>query len=403
MYVSWIFAAEFTVKAYKKDSPLPLDDVDGFYGHFTENVGDETTLSKFARERFRECMVTSEAHWLVELPSNEGDAPITKANYEARDLGHARLTQLKREELVDWDHDNEGALAWALTHTKLTSRPNILEPRGLITEVWKYYDKVNVKTYTLTYKGDDKRPDENWDVPETESAPHGFKRVPIVSMKLPKYLCIGEQIRDAQLEYFRLDNALSWAIRRTCYAVPVLHMADDEAAPVMGQGYMLRLGEKDKFDWTAPPSDAFQVIAKSRDDKRDELYRIVHQIQSGLDSNAETAGRSAASKEIDSAATRIMLNAYGGHISQAIEETFELISEARGELDYEWSVEGFSGYDVSTAGAVLENAKAAKELGVPSLTFQREITSKAALALIPEANERVKKLVREEINNSDFE
>lgn len=402
LYVSWIFAAEFSVKAYEKDNPEPLEDVDGFYHHFSENVGDEITLSKFIRERFRESMITGKSYWLIELPSNEGEAPVTKANYDARKLGHARLSPLAREELVDWDRDSEGALAWALTHTIVESRPTLVQPRGLVTEVWRYFDKDNVTTFTLEWQREDGRPNSDTDVPITETAPHGFSRVPIIELEIPNYLCIGEQVRDAQVEYFRLDNALSWAIRRTCYAVPILKQADDDAAPVMGEGYMLRLGPDDEFTWAAPPSDAFEVIKRARDGKRDEIYRVVHQIQSGLDSNAETAGRSAASKEIDSAATRIMLNAFGGYISQAIEETYQVISEARGEVGYEWSVEGFSGYDVSTASSLIANAMAAKELGIPSETFQKEMSTKAALSLLPETNERVKGLIRTEISDYKF-
>lgn len=403
LYVSWIFAAEFSVKAYQKDATEPMEDLDGFYSRFSENVGDEITLSKFIRERFREAMITSRSYWLCELPSNEGEAPITKANYEARELGHARLTPLSQDELIDWDRDSEDALAWALTHTMTESRPSIMAPRGLVTEVWKYYDKKEVVTFTLQWERDEGRPAaESTDVLETERAPHGFLRVPIVELEIPKYLCIGEQIRDAQLEYFRMDAGLSWAIHRTCYALPILKQSDDEDLPVIGVGYMLRLGPEDSFEWAAPPSESFEVIKRARDGKRDELYRIVHQIQSGLDSNAETAGRSAASKEIDSSATRIMLNAFGGYISQAIEETYEMISEARAEQGFEWSVEGFSGYDVSTAGSLLDNTLIAKGLGIPSQTFMREITTKAALALLPEVNERIKNQIRTEITEHEF-
>lgn len=403
LYNSWLFAAEFSVKAYQKDSDKPLIDVDNFYGRFQENTGSEQTLSHFMRDRFREAMVSDTSYWLIELPSNEGEAPINKADYEARQLGHARLVPLDRQELVDWDEDSEGQLAWALTHTVTTSRPTLLDPRGVITEIWRLYDKTDVATFTLQYNEKDGRPTSDTEVPMTDMAPHGFKRVPVVDLKIPEYLCIGRQTRDSQLEYFRLDNALSWAIRRTCYAVPVLKTADDEAVPTMGVGYAMQLGVEDSFEWMAPPSEAFEVIRRARDNVRDELYRIVHQMQASLDNNAETVGRSAQSKEIDSAATRIMLNAYGGFISQAIEETYEMISEAREEIDYEWSVEGFSGYDTATANTLIANTLAAKQMGVPSKTFMKEISTKVAMALLPESDQRVKDVIREEISKYNFE
>lgn len=402
LYNSWLFAAEFSVKAYQKDSDKPLIDVDNFYGRFQENTGAEQTLSHFMRDRFREAMVSDAAYWLIELPSNEGEAPVNRKDYEARKLGHARLVPLDRKELIDWDEDSEGQMAWALTHTVTTSRPSILDPRGLITETWRLYDKEMVTTFSLQYNEKDGRPTSDTDVPITDQAPHGFKRVPIVDLVIPEYLCIGRQTYDTQLEYFRLDNALSWAIRRTCYAVPVLKTESDENVPTMGVGYAMQLGVNDDFAWAAPPSDAFEVIRRARDNVRDELYRIVHQMQASLDNNAETVGRSAQSKEIDSAATRIMLNAYGGFISQAIEETYEMISEARDEIDYEWSVEGFSGYDTATASTLIANTMSAKEMGVPSKTFMKEISTKVAMALLPESDQRVKDTIREEISAYDF-
>lgn len=402
LYVSWLFAASFSVKADSRDSTEPVE-VDKFYGEFQENVSKEQSLSAFIKDRFREAMTQGKANWLVELPPADPESPpADRAEYDARGLGRARLLPIDNCELLNWDIDDEGNYLWCVLKTKYLEQLGPLSPRDVIVEQWRIYDQETVTVYELRYTKSEPAGDRE---PSKlgEAKPHGFKRVPIVTLTLPEELCVGEQTYDAQVEHFRHDAALAWAIYRTCYAMPVFHLEDGEKPPTMGVGYGLMLGHNDKVDWLSPPPDSFQTIAANRDAKRDEIFRIVHQMAQGLDNNAETVGRSAESKEIDAAATRIMLNAYGEMVGQAIEETYEIISEARNELDYEWSVEGFSGYDTATAGSLLGNVKAAKDLGIPSETFLKEATTKAALALLPEVDQKTKDAIRQEIKDYKFE
>ncbi len=404
LYVSWLFAASFNVKAYARGTETPIESVAPFYSTFQEDVGNETPLASFLEDRFRAALTNQVSHWLIELPSNEGLEPKDAAEYETRGLGNASLTAIERCELFDWEEDNRGQLAWANVHTCFDIRESWAHERDTTVETWKIYDREKVYTFQLKYKKGERPRDENYEVPAVgEGVSHGFKRVPLVRMCLPKELTIGEAVFDTQLEHFRIDNALSWLVRRTCYAQPVFNIEDGENPPRMGTGYAIVLGKDDKMGWTAPPQAPFDILQKNVDAKRDEIYRIVHQMAQGVDNNAETVGRSADSKEIDAAATRIMLGAYGVLVSKPIEETFELISEARGESSYEWSVEGFSGYDTATVGSLIANAGLARALGIPSETFHKELCTKVALALHPEANQNVKDSIRQEIHDAKFE
>lgn len=405
LYTGWLFAANFSVKPYKRGTTDAIDDVDKFYGEFQEDVGGEKQMTSFVEERFREALTMQKSYWLVELPSNDGVEPTDLAEYEKRGLGRATLKAIEREELFDWEEDEVGNLKWAIVHTCFETRDSWIKARDEVTEIWRVYDVEYVYTFQLKYpKG--KRPnDPKYDVPMLGApALHGFKRVPIVRLCLKRELCIGEATFDTQLEHFRLDNALSWLIRRTCYAQPVFNIEDSENNPPrMGAGYAIVIGKDDKMGWTSPPVAPFDILQKNIEAKRDDIYRIVHQMAQAVDNNAETVGRSADSKEIDAAATRIMLNAYGKYVAEAIEHTYELISEARGEKDYEWSVEGFSGYDTATVSKLIANSKEARALGIASETFHKEITTKTALALLPEADQRVKDKIRAEIQAATFE
>lgn len=404
LYTSWLFATSFSVKAYKRDSDEPVKELDPFYGQFQEDVGYETQLSAFMKDRFRHALENQVGCFLIEKPSDNGAPPKNALEYEQRGLGRATLKEIDRHELLDWEEDEHGALQWAVLHTVVEDRSVWTSGRDTILETWRVYDREIVRTFQLRYKKNERPRDPKFEVPEIgEAAPHGFRRVPVVRMQVPYELCIGEQTFDPQLEHFRLENALSWLIRRTCYAQPVFNLEDSEGNPPrMGTGYAIVLGKDDKMGWTSPPVAPFDVLQKKLDSKREDIYRIVHQMAQAVDNNAETVGRSADSKEIDAAATRILLNEYGTHVSKAIEETYEIISEARGDAGYEWSVEGFSGYDTATVASLIANATAARGLGIPSKSFHRELCTKTALALLPEVDQRVKDTIRDEITSADF-
>lgn len=401
LYVSWLFAANFSIKPYKRDTDEPLGESDPFYGQFQENVGAETTLTQFMKDRFREAISVKKAHWLIELPPNDGVKPDNKAEYEKRGLGRATLRAIDREDLLDYECDDKGELEWCIVYSCNTVREKPTDERNTVVEQWRIYDRENVTTFESRYKKGEKPP------PTTDLtgsvASHGLRRVPLICLELKEELCIGYQTYDPQLEHFRRSAGLSWLIRRTCYAQPIFKLADGDKPPTMGAGTAIVIGTEDEMSWTSPPTAPFDVLQKNVEAKRDDIYRIVHQMAQAVDNNAETVGRSADSKEIDAAATRVMLNEYGSQVAKAIEETLEVISEARDDTDYEWSVEGFSGYDTATASTLLENIQKSRLLGIPSVSFHKEVCTKAALALLPEVDERVKATIRSEIEAAKFD
>lgn len=401
LYASWLFAAGYEVKAYQKDSETPLPTIDPFYGAFQENVGGEKTLKSFMKDRFREVLTVGKSLWVAELPAAPDGVDISdRAVWEKLNLGRGSLTARGAAAMLDWYEDDDGNLEWCVLKSVSKPRANVSTPRNRTVEEWRVYDRANVTIYTLEY-ADNERPDPDTPINGVTTV-HGFKRVPVMRLCLPAELCVGEQVHDAQISHFQHDAALSWSMAMTAYATPVFHLDDEEKKPTLGVGYAVFLGKEETMSWTAPPTDSYQAIAKNRDAKRDEIYRIVHQLGQSLDQNAEQVGRSADSKEIDSAATRILLNAYGEVVAKTIEETYELLSEARDELGYEWSVEGFSGYDTATAGSLLANVRSGKTLGLPSNTLHRELSKKAALVLVPELDPRVKDAIRKEIDAYDF-
>ncbi len=398
LYVAWLFAADFEVKPHDENGQ-PVDR-NPFYGVFQEDVGDETTFAAFSRERFREALTTGGSYWLAELPSNEGTAPEDALEHEKRGLGRAQLKALGSSSVLNWERLDNGRLNWAVVHSCELTQESWAHERNLMVEQWRVYEAETVTLFEIKYPKN-RKPSNNDEISYISKEPHGFKRVPIIALELPPEICVGEQTRDAQIEHFRLDNALSWLIRRSCYAQPVFKLEDGEKIPTMGAGYAIVLGHEDDFGWTSPPNTPFDVLQKNVEAKRDEIFRVTHTMAQSVDNNAETVGRSADSKEIDAAATRIMLQAYATYVAKAVEETYETISEARGE-DCEWSVEGFSGYDTATVPSLIAAAKAARSLGIPSPLFHKTLSKKVAMAMLAGEDQRVKEQIASEIEDAVF-
>ncbi len=394
-YVSWLFSGSFSIRA--KDTDGEQTTADPYYAKFREDVGGDIDFVEFTRERVTEALIKQRSHWLLVAQTDGNPPPESKGEWEARGLGGATLSAVNREQLVDWDTDELGKLQWAIIHTVAQDRKDPRGERDLIVETWKIYDRTSVETFQLKYKPNERPKDPKWVVDRLGSVPHPFKEVPLVTLHIPDGMWIAGRTKDPQIEHFRMASALAWAIRRTCYAMPVMNLENREEPPVMGTGHYIMLGMNEKFSWSSPPSTPFDIIGKEVDSQRDEIYRITHQMAMGMDNNADTVGRSADSKEMDTAATRVMLNAYGMIISKAIEETYEILSDMRGDEAITWSIEGFSGYDTATAPELIANATNATLLGIPSKTFAREIKTKTALALLPEADQHVKDAIRIEI------
>jgi hypothetical protein len=405
-FISWLYSGGFTLRPKDCHTEEPID-TDQAYTEFQNDVGGDISMTDFMRGRTTEALVKGASHWLIQMPMLDAEQEarvntkvMSKEEYEILGLGKPALRAVCREDVYDWATDEHGKLLWVIIHSidAVRADPRTAD-RNMVRETWRIYDLINVEVYAIDYeKG--KRPTSDTDIPRISQANHRFVEVPLVTLQVNDGLWIGGRIRKPQVEHFRLRSALAWLIRRTCYAMPVIKTADDRDPEIMGSGYYIKLGKEDSFEWTAPPNTPFDVIQKSIDSQRDEIYRVVHQMAQGLSNNAETVGRSADSKQIDTASTRIMLNAYGAIVRKAIEETLEIFSDARGDTDVFWSIEGFNGYDTATVGELIALATDAQILNIPSKTWRKEIKKKIALAGMPEAAAEIKELIRQEIDSA---
>lgn len=402
-YSAWLFSGDFKVRAKRAVDGETIDDVDPIYAEFREDVGGDVDMKSFLKERFTKALVYGRSHWICELPQatgmSEEDAwPSNAAEFESKGFKSASLKAVDACDLYDWEVGDDGLLEWCSVYSKRMVRKSLSTTKRQVLETWHVYDREFCTIYQVGPYEQGERPDSQAPIPIKRKYKHGFLQVPLVTLNIPDGLWIADRVSDPQTAHFRLGSALDWSIKRTCYAMPVFKIVDSTKPPVMGAGYWIELSTEESMEWAAPPAGQFDVISKEVDVRRNDIFRIVHQMAMGLDNNAETVGRSADSKEQDNAATRIMLNAYGAIVTQAIEETYEIVSDAFDDTDVYWSIEGFNGYDTATAPEVIATATNVQLLNIPSKTYLKEIKSKAAIATIPEASQDVKDIIRKEIS-----
>lgn len=392
-FAAFLFTSQIAIRAQVDGQAA---DPDEYYARFKEACdGHHTDLADFLRARFTRALVDGCALWLVEKP--RASAVRSKAEWREQGLGDAILKPLDREALLDWGVDESGAMLWCVICNSETYRPRP-GAKQIVRTTWRIYDQTTVTVYRHE-RAHDEPLDPSKEAALVEQYPHGFREIPLVTLRVPVGLWVANRIESPQREHFQLSNANTWAIRKTCYATPVFYVQDSERPPVMGAGYytMLQVGEK--LDWAAPPASPFDSISREVDAQRDEIYRIVHQMALGVDNNAASVGRSGLSKSVDASSTKVVLSAYGACVREAIEETYELLTQARGE-DYTWSIEGLDKYDAADVASLVDAVSKAIQLDIPSPTFHREVRKRAALSLVADTSQQVKDKIAYEIDEN---
>lgn len=360
--------------------------------------GAGTDLIAFVRKRAIDAMVARRAWWRLERPNFTPSAQAQNlADWEQQRLGDVVLVAAELAEVRDWSLDRLGNLLEVLTYCCESVRPTMRQPRGKTRHTWQIWDATTVETFSVDVEDGAPIPE---DVPGDGGIAHGFSRLPWVCLDLGDELWIADRLASPQLEHFRQSNALGWGIRTTCYAMPVFKMfagADGKAAaPVMGAGNFLVVGADEDVTWLAPPGDHFAVVQKEIESQKDEIYRVAQQLAQGVNNNAAAVGRSGASKLADAEATRIVLEALGQPTREAIEKSFDIAANGRGDKS-QFSIEGLGGaelYDVVELTSIAPDVETAN---IPSPTFQREWKTRLAFALVPGADAETKDTIREEI------
>ena len=130
-------------------------------------------------------------------------------------------------------------------------------------------------------------------------------RVPLVELRVSEGLWLLNKAASLQLEHFNKSNALGWALTMGLFAMPVIY-SERDWNQVMGESYYIQLGPQDRFGWTEPQGNVYQIAADNLTRLQEEIYRVCYVSHAGgaLSGNATQSG---VSKQRDYAITQEVL------------------------------------------------------------------------------------------------
>ncbi len=229
---------------------------------------------------------------------------------------------------------------------------------------------------------------------------HGLaaqNQVPLFEMRVSEGLWLMNKTAMLQLEHFNKSNALSWALTMGLFATPVVY-SDREWNQIVGESYYIQLGPNDRFGWTEPEGQVFQIATSNLERLKDEIYRVCYQMNQAGGSQVASI-QSGISKQRDFSVTQEILRAFGSLVKDSIGQTLAAINAARQD-GLSIVVSGLDEFEIGEFSAELDDAKKLLELGIQSDTFKKQLYKRVALKYLSDLSQDIKNQIAAEIDSS---
>lgn len=346
-------------------------------------------LTEFFRKRFVDALVCGSSYVVVDFPRS-GAPAMNKADEDASGRSRAYLVDYGADEVINWSHNEDGSLDWAVIRTQCLQQSNVTDAKWEQETRWIYYDRVNFQIFRKT--GD------NGQIEAVDQGRHGlasFGRVPLFRLKITEGLWLMNKAGLLQLEHLNKSNALSWALTMGLFATPVVY-SDREWSQIVGESYYIQLGPEDRFGWTEPEGKVYQIAADNLVQLKDEIYRVCYLMSQASGGGARGQLQSGLSKQLDFQTTDEVLSAYGASVREFMKQVLWSIAAARQDtvgLD----ITGMDEFDIDDFSTELDEAGKLLQLGIPSPTLQKQVFKRLAMQYLADAKQEVKNRVAEEI------
>lgn len=361
-----------------------------FYARFVQNCDLRgTTLTQFYKQQMTEALVCGKSYLVVDFPRADGPA-LSRAEEDASGRSRAYLTPYNADELINWSHDTQGELEWVVIRTSVLKQDNVKSFGWKRETRWIYYDRERFEIY-------ERLGGEQTAIELTDQGRHGFAgigRVPVFELRVSEGLWLTNKIALLQLEHFNKSNALGWALTMGLFAMPVIY-SDREFNQVTGESYYLQLGADDKFGWTEPAGNVFQIAAGNLERLKDEIYRVSYMMQQAGDASGSV--QSGLSRQWDFSVTQEILRAYGDTVKDSIRNVLTAIALARKD-DLTIDAVGLDEFDITDFSTELSDAKGLLGLGIRSPTLIRQVQKRVAMKYLCDARQEIKNRIAEEID-----
>jgi hypothetical protein len=363
-----------------------------FFSEFTDNCDLRgTNFTDFLRGQLIEALVEGTSYILVDFPRHA--EPVgSRAEEDARGVSRAFVVGCSPRHLINWSYDEKGSLEWVVLRTESLRKDSVEDNDWRVETRWTYYDKQEFRAYRkLSGTG------SAGAVELVDRGFHGLakqRQVPLFRMEVPDGLWLLNRAGSLQLEHFNKSNALSWALTMGLFATPVVY-SDRKFNQMVGESYYIQLGPEDKFGWTEPQGNVYQIAAENLVRLQEEIYRVCYLTQLG--GPLDATSRSGLSKQRDFAFTQEVLRAYGDSVKDLARKVLRAVSEAR-EDELLVDVSGLDEFDIGDFSAELADAERLLGLGIQSPTFVRQMQRRLALKYLCDVRQDVKDRIAAEID-----
>ncbi len=365
-----------------------------FFSEFTNDCDLRgANFTDFLRAQFIEALIEGTSYILVDFPRHPGRIG-SRAEEDAQGVSRAFVVGYSPRHLINWSYDDRGALEWVVLRTESLRTDRVEDKDWRVETRWTYYDKQEFRVYRRAQGAEPEGRIELLD-----RGLHGLaklRQVPLFRMEFAEGLWLLNRAGSLQLEHFNKSNALSWALTMGLFATPVVY-SDRKFNQMVGESYYIQLGPEDKFGWTEPQGNVYQIAADNLVRLQEEIYRVCYLAQLGgpLDSTA----RSGLSKQRDFTFTQEVLRSYGDSVKDVARRALRAIGEAR-EDGLLIDVSGLDEFDIGDFSVELSDAERLLGLGIQSPTLVRQIQRRLALKYLCDVRQDVKDKIAAEIEEA---
>ena len=372
-----------------------------FFARFVQNCDLRgTTLTQFFKQQITEALVCGKSYVVVDFPRTDSPA-LTRADEDASGRSRAYLVAYNADEMINWSSDQQGELEWVVIRTSWLKQDSVKTFGWKRETRWIYYDREKFEIYErrdLNQNSANQSSADQTTIELVDQGSHGFAgigRVPVFELKVGDGLWLTNKIALLQLEHFNKSNALGWALTMGLFAMPVIY-SDKEFNQITGESYYIQLGPDDRFGWTEPAGNVFQVAAENLGRLKDEIYRVSFLMQQAGDGSG--APQSGLSKQLDFSVTQEILLAYGDIVKDSIRNVLSAIVAARQD-DLAIDASGLDEFDITNFATEANDAKSLLALGIQSPTLTKQIQKRVALKYLCDVRQEIKNKIAEEIDS----
>jgi hypothetical protein len=361
-----------------------------FLARFAQNCDQRgTSLNEFFRQMLTEALICGKSYVAVDFPKTDTPAR-TRADEDALGQSRAYLVPYSADELINWSYDTKGDLEWVVIRTSWLKQDSVRSFGWKREKRWIYYDREKYEIYER--RGGDEKP-----VELVDQGRHGFAgigRVPVFELSVTEGLWMANKVALLQLEHFNKSNALGWALTMGLFAMPVIY-SDREFSQVTGESYYIQLGPGDRFGWTEPAGNVYQIAADNLTRLKNEIYRVSYLMQQA--SSASGGPQSGLSQQWDFSITQEILRAFGDTLKDGMRNVLTAIVAARQD-ELVVNVTGMDEFDISDFSTDLNDAANLLALGIQSPTMTKQVQKRVAMKYLCDARQEIKNRIAEEID-----